>query len=71
MVEKDARMQVQVQVQVEESRDSHFDACAGVAVPPAPHTHLQVGCAGKPKKMNEYIIELNTANFNILNKFFN
>ena len=48
MVEKDARMQVQVQVQVEESRDSHFDACAGVAVPPAPHAHLQVGCAGKP-----------------------
>ena len=37
------RMQV-----VNESRDAHFDAGAGVAVPPAPHTHLQVGKPGKP-----------------------
>ena len=45
-----------VQVQLErfenigpgEKVDTHFDAGAGVAVPPAPHAHLQVGCPGKP-----------------------
>ena len=34
--------------EIDEIKEAHFDAGAGVAVPPAPHAHLQVGKTSEP-----------------------